>query len=365
MKKVCLISPSLGKFVKKEAGYKLGGAELQILLLTRKLAENYNTSLLVFDKQKTSYRFENFQVFECSPEGGKVPFFHFFYRYAPKFLLALKEIDADIYIQRGASTLTGLIAFYCKLFNKKFIFMSASLHNVNFGYTNKTNFRDGKLYEYGLQNASKVLVQTSEQKKLLWETHSLDSDLMKNITMWSFDVQLDNPKEYFLWVGLMGPPKQPDVMVELAKMLPDVKFLVIGAPRENMDYFNKYKEEFLRLENVIFKESVGREEIHKYYERSIALLNTSNREGFSNTWIEAWIYQVPIISLNVNPDSLLDECKTGIHSKTIKQMVKDIQLLNTNSELRNELGRNGFDYVKENHSEEKVMEKLNGIINTI
>ncbi|KAA3607039.1 MAG: glycosyltransferase [Calditrichaeota bacterium] len=365
-KKVCLISPSLGKFVKKEADYKLGGAELQILLLTRKLAElGYPTTLLVFDKQKTKYKFENFEVLECNPEGGIIPFFHFFYRYTPKFLLALKESDADVYIQRGASALTGLIALYCKLFNKKFIFMSASLHNVNFGYTSKTNMRDGKLYEYGLRNASKVLVQTNEQKNLLMETHSLESDLIKNITMWGFDVKLDSPKEYFLWVGLIGPPKQPDVMVKLAKMLPSVKFLVIGAPRENMEYFNKYKNEFLSLENVIFKESVSREEIHKFYEKSIALLNTSNREGFSNTWIEGWIYHVPIISLSVNPDSIFDKFGTGIHSKTIEQMAKDIRLLNVDIDLRNKLGRSGFDYVRENHSEEKVMEKITSIIDTI
>lgn len=275
---------------------------------------------------------------------------------------SLAKVNADVYIEMGASALTGLIARFCKKNNKKFIFWAANTHNTDGSFIKRTNFRDAKLYQYGLKNASILAVQTAQQQEQLKQNHNLSSIIIGNPSVWETGIDLDKERKYFLWVANIVPKKQPEVLVSIAKKLPHIKFVVCGAPRDP-SYFEKIENDFNKVPNIHYAGFLRREEIPKYYENGIALLNTSTHEGFSLAWMEAWAYCMPIISLNVNPDNILTEKKVGFHSGSEDQMVKDIDRVYQNKKLRQEIGENGKNYLQENHSISKIMDKFAEVIN--
>jgi glycosyltransferase involved in cell wall biosynthesis len=87
------------------------------------------------------------------------------------------------------------------------------------------------------------------------------------------------------------------------------------------------------------------------------LVNTSKQEGFSNTFIQAWMRKVPVVSLQVDPDSVLEKEGIGFCSGSFDQLVKDTQKLITDDKLRNEMGERARAYAIKNHSL-KNMDKI-------
>ena len=51
--------------------------------------------------------------------------------------------------------------------------------------------------------------------------------------------------------------------------------------------------------------SLTNSEVQDWISKSKLLINTSDAEGFSNTYIEAWANGVPVISHGVDPDDVI------------------------------------------------------------
>ena len=119
---------------------------------------------------------------------------------------------------------------------------------------------------------------------------------------------------------------------------------------------NQYHEIMYRaIENKI--EVTGEipiSEVNKILSQSHLLINTSEMEGFSNTFIQAWMRKVPVISLNVDPDNILRQKHLGFCSGNFTQLVKDTRLLIKNHLLREKMGSNARQYAVENHSLDNI-----------
>src|SRR3989339_1211100 len=82
------------------------------------------------------------------------------------FFIELIKINADVYIQRDAGVETGIISFYCKLFKKNFVFMTAHEWDCNGFFIQKNKFK-GQIFKFGLKNSRLIITQTKDQKKML------------------------------------------------------------------------------------------------------------------------------------------------------------------------------------------------------
>jgi hypothetical protein len=51
--------------------------------------------------------------------------------------------------------------------------------------------------------------------------------------------------------------------------------------------------------------------VNAWLASSHLFVNTSNVEGFPNTFIQAWMREVPVLSLEINPEKVLDGLTTG------------------------------------------------------
>jgi glycosyltransferase involved in cell wall biosynthesis len=169
-----------------------------------------------------------------------------------------------------------------------------------------------------------------------------------------------------LWVSNIIPYKNPEILLEIAKSLPDFSFIIVGGARDK-SYFNKIKEEAGKLNNLKFMGFVPSQEVIKFISKSEILVNTTivdgrYEEGFPNSFLQAWQMGVPVVSLISNPDNILNTYNIGICSGTKEKMISDISSLISNDEKRLEMGRNAIKYVKERHNDANIFNKYVEII---
>jgi glycosyltransferase involved in cell wall biosynthesis len=120
------------------------------------------------------------------------------------------------------------------------------------------------------------------------------------------------------------------------------------------------------VSNVEFISGVPFFEIDKYFSNAKIFVNTSKYEGFPNTFVQASMHGVPIISLNVNPDRILNEYSIGFFALNNPDRLKnDLELLLNNHEQYYKYSENAYNYAKEKHSIDAIVLNILNILNSL
>ena len=351
--KICFVQPSVYSLFNKKNKRIFGGAEVQVYQIGNYIAENYRSvgvSYLVgnFGQAKIEI-YNNIKIYRgANFFKDRSKFIQL--REALKLLVCLKKINADVYIQRSATAGTGLIALFCKLFNKKFVYMISHEIDVSEEFKKKNKF-GGRIYEWGLKNADLVISQSEKQKELLEKNYCKESIVIKSVYEIERDINFDN-KKYVLWVGRCEKWKAPEKYLQLAKNNQEIKFIMIMPKSNNKfydDYFETIQKKASKIRNLIFIESVTFNEINKYFKKAKIFINTSNYEGFPNTFIQAAKNKTLILSLNVNPDNFLDKYQCGFCNDDLEKLGERLGELWNNKRLGERLGENAYKYAEDNH----------------
>ena len=69
------------------------------------------------------------------------------------------------------------------------------------------------------------------------------------------------------------------------------------------------------------------------------MVHTCKPEGFSNNFIQAWNQGKPTITLEFDPDGLIEKFGLGFRSGMLDKMCRHIKLLIKEEALRNAMGR--------------------------
>lgn len=314
------LSPSICFVLPNWLTTSIGGAELQCYLLSQQLvADGWQVEVLCIAKpiKFESYKNDKIQYRVFRRSHSKVLTFF-------RCLFMLFKTNADvIYTRTDARILRGACAWYCRLKGKKMVYAMAHDVEVKPRYygseVNKPlwrlknflktadNYWVDKLVDKAAQQANLILAQTYFQKRELLRYQNLLSVVIRN----SFDIA-STPKfakeDIVLWVGNFKSVKRPELFMQLADDLIDTnyRFIMIGM------FFNR-EEETKRVKNPRFEALGGlsMEETLKWFEKAKVLVVTSDGEGFSNVFIQAWAYRVQILSLSVDPDDLLRDKGMG------------------------------------------------------
>ena len=356
--KICFISKELYPYLAKTKLEKAGGAERQQFLLAEEFQNRgLNVSFIVKHYNKKKIKTINgFKIYKSFYLFQHIPILRLYFDFL-LLLLAMKKSNADIYYQRILSYETVFTAFICKLLNKKFIFSIGTIWSSKIDILNKLNPITRSLFKFGLLNSNIIITQANFQRKNLKRNFNRDCIIIKNIYPMEDYIPRKSRPPIILWVGSMKTRKDPLSFLKLAKLFPEATFKLIGGPGNDEAYYNRIKNESKKIKNVQFLGYIPPHEIKKYYEEASIFINTSSSEGFPNTFIEAWIRYVPVVSLYIDPDESICKNKLGFHSKTFKKMIKQLRILIENESLRSEMGINCRNYVENEHDIKKVYKK--------
>jgi glycosyltransferase involved in cell wall biosynthesis len=107
---------------------------------------------------------------------------------------------------------------------------------------------------------------------------------------------------------------------------------------------------------------VSQNEVNRRLGEGHILVCTSQYEGFSNTFVQAWMRKVPVVSLNADPDNIIVREGIGFKSLTFEKLTRDVKLLIENRELREKMGKKALQYAHKNHGIEKMVNSFLSLI---
>lgn len=287
------------------------------------------------------------------------------YYQIPKMISAIRRYKPDFIIQGGATSHTGILMLISKLLKIPFVHRIANDPDVDERIYKMVHKREIFWYKLGVKYADFIITQNSYQYQKLQEKFP-EKKIYKisnpfEIVTKSDDILPRKSRKYVAWVGNFRYMKNLPCLVKIVKTNPNINFKIAGrqhrdADSETIDAINKMR----KLENVEFVGYLTRTEIIKFFLESIALLNTSYFEGFSNTFLEAWSCGVPVISTKfVNPDQIINTFNIGKIAENHKLLSDCLsEVIKLSNEEYNILTKRCYNYVVEYHDPSKLAEQL-------
>lgn len=219
------------------------------------------------------------------------------------------------------------------------------------------------LYAFGLHTVDRILVQHSRQVDLL--PHRLRSRARWVPSISPVESSRVPPEGYVAWVGDLREIKRPHLLIDLASMLPEVRFVVCGGPsmhRTSREYAETIVSRLSTRPNLELRGAVPPSVAHDVIRRSSLLLSTSAGEGFPNTFLQAWGAGVPVVSLELDPGGVIGRENAGVVAESVDGVAEAVRRLVTAPGLAAELGERGRRFVRETHEEGRVVARLLGAL---
>jgi len=329
-----------------------GGESVQQTLLAKAFNElGYDVNLVSLDYgQPDIETIDGIKVIKTYHVNDGLPVLRFLHPRMTSIIKAMKIADADIYYQSCAGALTGIVARFCQKHNRKFIFRLAHDSDCIPGQQIIPNIRDRKLYEYGLKRADLIAAQGVKQVDLLEQNYHLKSTPV-NMTVQMPESNDKTIKDIdILWVNNFREFKRPELLAELARLLPDRKITMIGGPVPgNEALFEEVKSLANESDNLDFKGAISYHEVNGYFSRSRLFVNTSDWEGFPNSFLQAWARGVPVVSF-FDPDDLIKSKDLGAVPTDINNMAEKVNELLSDDERLTDIAARSKAFVIESYS---------------
>jgi glycosyltransferase involved in cell wall biosynthesis len=257
-----------------------------------------------------------------------------------------------------------LLPGFCRHYNKTFVFRTAHDTDCIPGEHLIKLWRDKKIYEYGLRRADLIAVQGVNQANLLDKHYGLKGFVVTMAVELPLDQELQATRGIDgLWVNNMRPFKRPERFIELAKSLSKHRFVMIGGSSPGFEkYFEKITSLAKPVKNLEFIGPVPYHEVNAYFLDAKVFINTSESEGFPNSFLQAWARKTPVISF-FDPDGIIAKEGIGISPVSHLEMIDAVEKLLENSDLRNNIGEKAKMYVMNSYSPELVAKCYIRLIN--
>lgn len=265
----------------------------------------------------------------------------------------LKAIKADIYIFGSPGYESNLITFITKIIRKKSMYLVA----------NDEIFTESR-NDFCLKHADILWSLSSRHRDRLINKFNRRTFLLPCWYPHPGNILPRQNRKYFLWAGRIEPRKAPEIFLQIAKLLPQYKFVMIAAqtPRDK-DLYRRIYRKAKSLKNITIKTNLNLVELNQLYQTAIAFIDTSRYNHLNLTQVQAAASCLPNLSFFIDPHSSLKEYRWGYSAGgKLKQMLINIKRLASDKNLWQQLSKNAGTFAKKVHSSNKNVAELKNIL---
>lgn len=299
---ICFVAPEAWPVFSASPDISVvGGAEVQQSILARVFARaGYRVSFICLDYgQPPKVEIDGVSVFRAHRPDAGIPLLRFVHPRLTSMWQAMKRVDADIYYQRSSSMLTAVVAAFCRRNRKHSIYAGASDSDFLPGQQAIRYARDRWLFEWGIASVDRVVVQNATQEQSCRTHYGRESTVIPSCYALPREAHPGRGKNV-LWVATVNRDKRPELFLEIARRLPQHRFVLVGGPGTNFRgdhrYFEGIRAEAMALPNVEFTGFLPLARAEPHFDRAAVLVNTSAAEGMPNTFLQAWARGVPTVA---------------------------------------------------------------------
>jgi len=209
-------------------------------------------------------------------------------------------------------------------------------------------------YAWGLRRSDVIFIQHYGQRDYLPSHWQGKAYLLPGIFPLPDTVTPHHERtEAVVWMAVIRPGKRPDLLIEIARRLPMIRFVVGGAPslsHWDAGTIEQIMTQLRSLPNVDYRGHVAPQQALKIIGDASLFLSTSDGEGFPSVFLEAWGAGTPVVSLQIDPDHKIRDCGLGMVTETVEGTIEAVGSLMKSSEQRQDMGIQSRRHVGEVHS---------------
>ncbi|MEZ3115669.1 glycosyltransferase family 4 protein [Halobaculum sp. MBLA0147] len=362
--KLCLISLAAYHYFNPDAEVQGGGAQRQLYLLSQELQSSFDVHFVVGDYGQPATEVRDGVTLHRSytpmPDDDSVVGQA---KRAAVLFDTVRRADADFYFFRGFPHKAAVLNVCFELLGVPWLYSLSSDKNVGRDLEG-LSMPFSRLFDRAVDNAGAVVSQTAYQSEAVSTKLGVTSVVVPNGYPPAETVRSRDEREFVLWVGNVDEEvKRPHLFLDLAEQCPDTEFVMIGPESTDPEYHRYIIDRAEGLDNVDYTGAVDSSKIHTYFRRATALVNTSPKEGFPNTFLEAWRCATPVVGLDVDPGRFVDfPGPSGYADGDTAELVEIVRRLSTDESYWTELSTPAKEYFRANFTIDQVARQYENII---
>lgn len=336
----------------------VGGEPIQQTLIARALARRgYRVSMVVCDHgQEDGIVIDGITVYRAHRPNAGLPLLRFVHPRWTSVMAALRRADADAYYTSCAGIGTAQLALTARRRGAGTVFRIASDADCDPARLIIPYWYGKRIYEWGLPRMSRILAQSDSQRESMRANYGLDSQVAGMLVdRGRSDLPFEARARHGLWVGNIRQLKRPDLMLELARRLPQLRFEMVGGtqPRSEALYAEVVAAAGA-MPNLDFAGPVPYAAVGPLFEASRVFVNTSDTEGFPNTYLQAWARGVPVVAF-FDPDGVIAREGLGHAAASLEDMRSALERLSTDAAAWQAASRRCVTFMEREYSEERIL----------
>jgi glycosyltransferase involved in cell wall biosynthesis len=336
----------------------IGGAQVQQTLLAKALVRRgFPVSMVVGDYgQQDGASWSGVRVYKAYRAREGIPVLRFVYPRWTKLWGALQRAAADVYYLSCAGGQVGQVAMWAARNGRRMIFRIASDTDCDPERVLISFWRDRKLYAYGLRRTAAILAQSLKQQVLMQKGYGLNSSVASSLVdAPERQLSLAERDISLLWVSNLRQLKRPEAFLELARRVsPCTASMVGGTQPGELALFQDIRARAASVANLTFHGQLPYRATNQVFDRARLFVNTSEIEGFPNTFLQAWVRGVPVISF-LDPDDVIRREGLGCAVANLDEMASAVRHLITDSQAWLEMSARCRAYMARRYSEDQIL----------